>query len=96
MVLNEWLIFKDEIQARFQAQIQLLESEVERRDQVISQLQLQLHSLGVQPVSPVRPQSDREEQTTSVESDEEDDDDSGTLRYFAVSFTKLDLPLPCS
>lgn len=83
-----FVVVQDEIQARFQAQIHVLQTEVEERDQLISQLQLQLQTLGVQPVSPVppeEPQSDREEQTSSVESDEEDDDDSRTLRYFAVS-----------
>lgn len=68
---------------------------MEQRDQLISKLRMQLQSLGVQPVSPVRPeeepQSDRDEQTSSVDSDEEegDDDDEGTLRYFAVCLTTL-------
>lgn len=83
----------DEIQARFQAQILRLQSEVEKKDQLICQLEIQLESLGVQPVIPVHQvssetHSEREEQTSSIESDEEDDDDSRTLRYFARSVSK--------
>ncbi len=90
---------QDEIQARFQAQIHLLRSEVEKKDQLISQLEIQLESFGVQlPVSiiPVIHQqadssethSEREDEpTSSIESDDDEgDDDSRTLRYFAVSF----------
>lgn len=68
---------------------------MEQRDQLISQLQIQLESLGVQPVSPVPPEephshSEREEQTSSVETSDGDDedDDSRALRYFAVSFLR--------
>ncbi|XP_059350446.1 uncharacterized protein LOC130696505 isoform X5 [Daphnia carinata] len=83
----------DEIQARFQAQILRLQSEVEKKDQLICQLEIQLESLGLQPVVPVHQvssetHSEREEQTSSIESDEEDDDDSRTLRYFARSVSK--------
>jgi hypothetical protein len=95
-----WVFEQDEIQARFQAQIHLLRSEVEKKDQLISQLEIQLESFGVQlPVSiiPVIHQqadssethSEREDEpTSSIESDVDDDgdDDSRTLRYFAVSF----------
>jgi hypothetical protein len=73
---------------------------VEKKDQLISQLEIQLESFGVQlPVSiiPVIHQqadssethSEREDEpTSSIESDVDDDgdDDSRTLRYFAVSF----------
>ncbi len=94
--LAGWWFEQDEIQARFQAQIHLLRSEVEKKDQLISQLEIQLESFGVQPVIiPVHQvssetHSEREEQTSSVESDvdddnPDDDDDSRTLRYFAVS-----------
>ncbi|XP_046446114.1 uncharacterized protein LOC124195647 isoform X6 [Daphnia pulex] len=97
-VLQERL---DEIQARFQAQIHLLRSEVEKKDQLISQLEIQLESFGVQlPVSiiPVIHQqadssethSEREDEpTSSIESDDDEgDDDSRTLRYFARSVSK--------
>lgn len=65
---------------------------MEKKDQLICQLEIQLESLGVQPVIPVHQvssetHSEREEQTSSIESDEEDDDDSRTLRYFAVSLS---------
>jgi hypothetical protein len=84
---------QDEIQARFQAQIHLLRTQVEKKDQLISELENQLESLGVQPVTPVHQvssetHSEREDQTSSIESDDDDDDDdddSRTLRYFAVS-----------
>lgn len=92
---------QDEIQARFQAQIHLLRSEVAKKDQLISQLEIQLESFGVQlpsvSIIPVIHQqadssettSEREDEpTSSIESDVDDDgdDDSRTLRYFAVSF----------
>ena len=67
---------------------------MEKKDQLISQLEIQLESLGVQPVIPVHQgssetHSEREEHTSSIESDEDDDDDdSRTLRYFAVSLDR--------
>ena len=79
------LTTQDEIQSRFQAQIQVLQSELDQRDRLIADLQNRLHrrqspaTNDADGVAAIRLLS----QSTSTDGEDETD---GTLGYFAVSF----------